>query len=305
MLAIRTMPARGPTIAERENLAHIPTPSRSGFTPRPIQRLATIKPPRTATNIEINHKLRTSVEESTPRFEPPPTFHLWQEVGWHEPMMPPKQARDYNSNVWRNFTALHGYHLRATPKQGLNDTVAAMYPINLPRASHMGRNTFAKYVAESRAMVRDPGQRRDVVLKLQQQLDEFQRLRIESEARRPPVDELGRILPPEAFKQYPRHADPTSTSNPTTQSIYDSTLRTYTRQHPGTRVGDSPGTRVGDPRSETSAGTGLCRAPLVTKLAYSQNNPQYNKVMEEQKLILEWKKAKREAEKDARTAKLL
>ncbi|CAH1256268.1 RP4-816N1.8 [Branchiostoma lanceolatum] len=300
MIALHTMPARGPTIAERENLANIPNPSRSGFTPRPIQRLATVRPPRTATNIEINHKLRTSVEDSTPRFEPPPTFHLWQEVGWHEPMMPPKQARDYNSNVWRNFTALHGYHLRATPKQGLNDTVAAMYPINMPRASHMGRNTFAKYVAESRTMVRDPGQRRDVVLKLQQQLDEFQQLRVESEMRRPPVDELGRILPPEAFKSYPRpQGDLGSTSGgPTTQSIYDSTLRTYTRQHPGVRVGDS--------RSETSAhSVGLRRAPLVTKLAYSQNNPQYTKVMEEQKLILEWKKAKREAEKDARTAKLL
>ncbi|XP_078582109.1 testis-expressed protein 52-like [Branchiostoma floridae x Branchiostoma japonicum] len=300
MIVLRTMPARGPTIAERENLANIPNPSRSGFTPRPIQRLATIKPPRTATNIEINHKLRTSVEESTPRFEPPPTFHLWQEVGWHEPMMPPKQARDYNSNVWRNFTALHGYHIRATPKQGLNDTVAAMYPINLPRASHMGRNTFAKYVGESRTMVRDAGQRREVVLKLQQQLEEFRRLRIESEMRRPPVDELGRILPPEAFKQYPRHTDVASTSGPTTQSIYDSTLRTYTRQHPGTRIGDS--------RSETSAhSTGLNRrgAPLVTKLSYSQNHPQYQKVIEEQKLIQEWKRAKREAEKDARTAKLL
>ena len=52
-----------PTIAERENLMLETRPHMTGFTPRPVQKLAVRRRPHTMLDIECSHFLRNSTEE--------------------------------------------------------------------------------------------------------------------------------------------------------------------------------------------------------------------------------------------------
>ena len=95
------------TVAQRENLVPEYVPDLTGFTPRRMQQLATRRPPRSIVNIECNHFLRSSAEESIHGL-PPLGYQLWLEAGKHSPPVPERPDSNYNSNVWRNFREEYG-----------------------------------------------------------------------------------------------------------------------------------------------------------------------------------------------------
>ncbi|KAI0235512.1 hypothetical protein LSAT2_013954 [Lamellibrachia satsuma] len=95
------------TVAQRENLLPEYVPDLTGFTPRRMQQLATRRPPRSIVNIECNHFLRSSAEESIHGL-PPLGYQLWLEAGKHSPPVPERPDSNYNSNVWRNFREEYG-----------------------------------------------------------------------------------------------------------------------------------------------------------------------------------------------------
>ena len=76
-----------PTLAQREKLNPEPPEKGTGFTPRPVERLATKKLPRNMLHVELNHRLRSTMEQST-HGHPSVMYQLWLEAGKHAPPYP-------------------------------------------------------------------------------------------------------------------------------------------------------------------------------------------------------------------------
>ena len=185
-----SLTARHPTRYEREMLMMSPTPHYTGFTPRPIEQLSKRKKPTTALDIELKHKLRIEVEECTHK-NLPIQYRLWLEAGKHKPPFPDKPDPCYNSNVWRNFRRQFGFTTSAQG-QKIPDMIAAMYPLNIPKPSKVGKNTFVKYIQETKLFENEKFKKL-AVQRMKTDLAEFRRLKLLSEARNPPLDQDGKI----------------------------------------------------------------------------------------------------------------
>ncbi|XP_041365364.1 testis-expressed protein 52-like [Gigantopelta aegis] len=194
-----SLTARMPTRHEREMLMGNLTPHYTGFTPRPIEQLSRRKKPTSSLDIELQHRLRIDMDECTHR-NPSIQYRLWLEAGKHSPPFPEKPDPCYNSNVWRNFRRQFGFTTSAVG-QKIPNVIAAMYPLNIPKPSKVGNETFVKYIQESKLFENEKFKKL-AVQRTRTDLAEFRRLKIQSEARNPPIDQDGRILPPENFKKY-------------------------------------------------------------------------------------------------------
>ena len=182
-----------PTIEERENLMIPVDANHLGFHPRPVQKLAVQKPPKTMLNIECNHFLRTNTEEFT-HGHATMEYKLWLEAGKHDAPFPQKPDENFNSNVWRNFRRQYGFNATADGRK-ISDVIASMYPLNIPAPSKVGEQTFEKYIRESKLFKSDKFKSM-AMTKTKNDIDEFKRLRVRSNARNPPIDEMGRYLNP-------------------------------------------------------------------------------------------------------------
>ena len=185
------MQSRGqplPSIEERENLMTGKAVRRSGFTPRPIQKLATKKKPKSMLNIECSHVLRTSREEST-HGHAPITHRMWMECGKHTPPFPDRPDEQYNSNVWRNFRKEYGFYTN-TEGQEINEMIASMYPLNVPPPSKVGGYTYSKFLTET-PLIKDEKLKKLAIDRTSRDILEFKRLRLKSETRAPPLDQDG------------------------------------------------------------------------------------------------------------------
>lgn len=180
-----------PTLEERENLMKPMEVSHLGFHPRPVQNLAVRKPPKTMLNIECNHFLRTNTEEFT-HGHPTVEYKLWLEAGKHDPPFPQKPDENFNSNVWRNFRRQYGFNTTADGRK-ISDVIASMYPLNIPAPSKVGEQTFEKYIRESK-LFKSEKYKSMAMSKTKTDVDEFKRLRIKSQGRNPPIDEMGKLF---------------------------------------------------------------------------------------------------------------
>ncbi|WAR02938.1 TEX52-like protein [Mya arenaria] len=244
--------ANMPTIEERENLMKPQDVHHPGFHPRPIQRLAVRKPPKTMLNIECNHYLRSNTETFA-HGHPTVEYKLWLEAGKHDAPFPQRPDESFNANVWRNFRRQYGFHTSAGGK--MSDIIAAMYPLNIPSPSKVGQQTFEKYIRETR-LFNDDKFKSMAMSRTKADLEEFRKLRIKSMSRNPPIDEQGHILPPENFKKYEPH-------------LIKPVERPPTPPPPNQKT-DSLGQRY-VPKSR----------PHLWKLSYKINNPEYDSVKKE------------------------
>lgn len=242
-----------PSLQEREWLKQDPSPHMSGFTPRPIQKLATQRKPHDTVDIECCHFLRNSTKNFVHQ-HPTVEYQLWQEAGKHKPPFPKRPDPSYNSNVWRNFRRSYGFRTTAEGRK-ISDVIAAMYPLNIPTPSKVGDHTFEKYIRET-SLFRDEKNKALAIKQVQTDLEEFRKLKYRTEARNPPVDQSGNILPPENYKKYAHRFVPVASPPPTPPP-------------PGQKT-DMFGQRY-TPRSR----------PHLWKLSYKLNHPEYRRLQEE------------------------
>ncbi|KAL8561693.1 hypothetical protein ACOMHN_054990 [Nucella lapillus] len=258
-----------PTLEERENLMEDSSPHRSGFTPRPMQQLAVQKRPREMLDIECQHFLRSSSDTYTHQ-HPSVPFQLWLEAGKYEAPFPERPDPSYNSNIWRNFRRHYGFSAAADDRK-IPEVIAAMYPLNIPSASKIGNNSFERYVCDT-SLFTNQKKQNWAVKQARTDSEEFKRLKHKTEARNPPLDQTGNILPPDNYKHYDHRFVPVESPPPIPPP-------------PGQRT-DMFGRRY-VPRSQ----------PHLWKLSYKLNHPEYLQLQEEitkrQKVIEERQKQKR------------
>ncbi|XP_074660139.1 testis-expressed protein 52-like isoform X2 [Tubulanus polymorphus] len=248
-----------PSLEERENLMKEVTPKYSGFTPRPVEKLAVTRRPKSMLNIECNHVLRTDRADSV-HLNPSLQYKLWLEAGKHSAPHPSRPDDSYNSNIWRNFRKNYGFD-SGSDGRNITELIASMYPINIPKPSAVSKNTYDKYIRES-DVFKDDKRRALAIIRSKTDISEFRRLRAKSEARYPPIDKDGNILPPPDFERYvTRFIPPNDFStgvDPATEITADmrpDMFGRYIRRHN--------------------------RDPHLYKMSYRLNNPQYARLQEE------------------------
>jgi hypothetical protein len=187
MLATETMP----TLEERENLMNGTFPKYTGFTPRPNEKLAVKRKPKSMLDIECNHFLRTSNEHFV-HGHPNLGYKLWLEAGKHDSPYPPHPDPNFNSNIWRNFRKEYGFQTTAEGRR-IGDIIATMYPLNIPAPSKVGSHTFDKYLRETKIFRNEKFQAL-AINRTKADVQDFKRLRIKSDARNPPLDEIGNLF---------------------------------------------------------------------------------------------------------------
>lgn len=204
-------------------------------------------------DIECRHFLRNSTREFTNQ-HPPVEFLLWEEAGKHDPPFPARPDPSYNSNVWRNFRRNYGFQTSAEGRK-ISDLIAAMYPLNIPQASKVGRFTFEKYIRETN-LFKDEKYKSLAISQTRADWEELRKLKYKSESRNPPLDQSGKIIPPDNYKHYAHRFIPVESPPPTPP--------------PHNLKTDMFGQRY-VPKSQ----------PHLFKLSYKLNHPEYRRLQEE------------------------
>ncbi|CAL1543415.1 unnamed protein product [Lymnaea stagnalis] len=241
------------SIEERERLMADEVPHHLGFTPRPIQRLSTQARPQSMVDIECRHFLRTQSKDFT-REIPTLEYILWVEAGKSPAPVPARPDTSYNSNIWRNFRRQYGLNFSAEGRK-ISEVIATMYPLNIPAPSQLAGNSYEKYLKESK-LFQDSNKKSLAIERIRKEIKHFKELKVKSDARNPPLSERGDILPPENFKQYAHRFIPVPSPPPPPPPLDQKT--------------DLFGRRY-TPRSQ----------PLLWKLTYRLNHPEYQKLREE------------------------
>lgn len=184
MAQARESPQAQPTWAEREFLLPAEPWALPGFTPRAHHRLVLARPPRSDTKSRVHQRLARPWKGAA---EHTWGFHTWLDVGRLPATFPSRPDRPYDSNVWRRLTD-PGAHRRPPAEP----------PV--PPPSWMGPNSLLAFV-DCTPVFPDPGRRRQVVARTVRELRAMRRLKLRSEARAPPLDAHGHILPPENFRK--------------------------------------------------------------------------------------------------------
>ncbi|XP_064634801.1 testis-expressed protein 52-like [Lineus longissimus] len=244
-----------PTLYERETLMRDVRPKYTGFTPRPVERLATRRRPHTMLDIECRHVLRSEQTQSAHLYKPM-EYMLWLEAAKHTAPTPERPDPDYNSNVWRNFRKSYGFSKSADDRT-VTEMIATMYPLNIPKPSIVGDHTFDKYVNESK-LFDDDKKKKLAIQRSKTDIEEFRRLRLRTEARNPPMDEDGNILPPKNFKKYIHRFIPPDNEEPPLEEI----------------PSDLKPDMFGNFRKVKTK-------PILWKLGYNLNNPEFMQVQDE------------------------
>ncbi|KAM9230199.1 testis-expressed protein 52 [Dugong dugon] len=158
-----------------------------GFTRQAYHHLALKLPPCTEIKSKVRQRLIYPAENATQHTW---GFHMWLDVGRLPATFPTRPDVPYDSNVWRWLTNSRAHH-----------QPPAKPPI--PPPSRMGKNNFLTFICCTPIFV-DANRKNQVILKTVKELKEVEKLKLRSEARAPPLNVHGNILPPENFKKY-RH----------------------------------------------------------------------------------------------------
>lgn len=177
------------TLKDRDSLINEIQPRRSGFTPRRIEKLTKQALPRSMVNIECNHLLRTSREESAHGHQSL-EYQLWLEAGRRTPPNPNPPDENYNSNVWRNFKGNFSFYV-GSKGRSVAESAAAAYPITIPKPSKIGDYTFTKFIKETPALIKDDDLRAITINRTTVDKNMMEQLKIKSYCRYPPIDRDG------------------------------------------------------------------------------------------------------------------
>jgi hypothetical protein len=94
-----------PTVEERESLLPSMKAHETGFTPRSVARQASHRLPRSLTDIEYRHVLRSSASESF-HGRPSVEYRLWLEAGKLNVKPPPENPNIVRSSRYVTFAHL-------------------------------------------------------------------------------------------------------------------------------------------------------------------------------------------------------
>lgn len=155
-----------------------------GFTPQAYHRLAQKLPPCTDMKSKVRHRLIHPWKNET---EHTWGFHTWLDVGHLPATFPTRPDRPYDSNVWRWLTDSRAH--RRLPAEPC-----------IPPPSWMGQNSLLTFISCNPIFV-DTKRKNQVILRTVKELREVEKLKLRSEARAPPLDTKGNILPPKDFKK--------------------------------------------------------------------------------------------------------
>lgn len=193
-------------VYEREFLLKESRTEPTAFKYRPIERLATSRAPATILTIETNHIKRTPLEKHASGIVPMLEYQLWLEAGKLRKANYKSEKNNpdtkHNSNIWRNFRTSCGF--TTSPRGNVSESVAALFPINIPPPSKVGSNTLSKFYDEHKKHLFRSHKAYELAVEKTERDDALMKyLKLKSEARNPPLDSKGNILPPANFKKYP------------------------------------------------------------------------------------------------------
>jgi len=102
--------------------------------------------------------------------------------------------------VWRNFRYKYGDVMSGDASMSsrrdkqenaaVPENVASLYPVTIPSPSHVGEFTFSKFLTET-PVIKNQKLQLAVLRQVQKDNEEFQRLRLRSELRDPPLTQSG------------------------------------------------------------------------------------------------------------------
>ncbi|XP_040834929.1 testis-expressed protein 52 [Ochotona curzoniae] len=156
-----------------------------GFKRQAYHKLVHKPPPCTGIKSQVRHRLLHPWKD---RSQHTWGFHTWLDVGRLPATFPSQPNQPYTSNVWRWLTHSDAYR---HPSAGL--------PI--PPPSWLGPNSFLSFIGYTPIFL-DANRKHKVIFMTMKELQEAEKLRLRSEARAPPLDVHGNILPPASFKKY-------------------------------------------------------------------------------------------------------
>ncbi|KAM5262571.1 testis-expressed protein 52 [Ctenodactylus gundi] len=154
-----------------------------GFTQQAYHQLALKRPPYTKMKSAVRHQLAHPQKDTAPHTW---GFHAWLDVGRLPAAFPLRPDMPYDSNVWRWLTRPSA--CRPPPA------------LPVPPPSWMGQNTFLAFI-RSMPIFRDRRRKNQMILRTLAEMREVERLKLRSEARAPPLDAQGKILPPANFRK--------------------------------------------------------------------------------------------------------
>ncbi|XP_051778359.1 testis-expressed protein 52-like [Erpetoichthys calabaricus] len=173
-----------------------PKPKLTGFSPRPGPR-RTDHPTPLSPDIKLKVRQRLhSPGILNPLSKSNSHYQLWLECRG-------EQDHPHQNQTW---IAEAPPSCRST----VTDAIASLYPLSLPKPSRMGSNTYVHFLSQKCPPLSNlpvqtcvsPGRRAFAVSGSTSERKEWQQLRVRSEARAPPLDDEGNILPPENFKRH-------------------------------------------------------------------------------------------------------
>lgn len=172
------------TWAQREFLLPDEAWELPGFTPKTYHQLALKLPPCTDMKSKVRHRL---IHPWKNEAEHTWGFHTWLDVGQLPATFPTRPDRPYDSNVWRWLTDSRAH--RRLPAEPC-----------IPPPSWMGQNSLLTFISCNPIFL-DMKRKNQVILRTVKELREVEKLKLRSEARAPPLDTNGNILPPKDFKK--------------------------------------------------------------------------------------------------------
>lgn len=194
----------GSSLNEEKYLYKTKNVNFPGFTNNPLNVLATSKQLPDILKIETRQLTRELKSKSYRDLKPLIEYQLWLEAGKLDKANFKSYANDntnicFQSNVWRNFKNSCG--LKSANANGtITESIASLYPMNIPVPSQLGSNTLAKYYRDNN--VSSVKTNENLIKKLDKEAALMKYLRLKSELRNPPVDMNGRIIPPANYTSY-------------------------------------------------------------------------------------------------------
>ncbi|XP_074213525.1 testis-expressed protein 52 isoform X1 [Camelus bactrianus] len=175
------------TRARRELLLPLAPCEPPGFTSQARRQLAPELPARTEMKAKVRQRTASPCGDEAPHSW---GFHTWLDAGRLPAAFRTRPDRPYDSSVWRWLTdaRAHGRPPAEAP---------------VPPPSWMGQNSFVTFIGSTPIFL-DPNRKTQVMLWTVKELREVEKLKLRSEARAPPLDANGNILPPKTFQKY-RH----------------------------------------------------------------------------------------------------
>ncbi|XP_043823555.1 testis-expressed protein 52 [Dromiciops gliroides] len=161
-----------------------------GFTPKPYHQLAVKQPPCTKIKSVTRQRVLSPWKGTSQHTW---GYHTWVDVGRLPPVFPTRPDKPYDSNVWRWLTRTEAHKCSLTK-------------YSIPPPSWLGKNTLLHFI-DTRPIFTDSIRKDKVVTQAKKEIMEAGILKSRSEARVPPLDTQGNILPPKNFKRY-RHVTP-------------------------------------------------------------------------------------------------